>query len=234
MRWFQALILGLPIAIVCRMLDAPAWTIFLASALALLPLAGWIGLGTEHVATRLGSSLGGLLNATFGNAAELIITIFALRRGLVDLVKASITGSIIGNTLLILGTVGRGRREEARRAALQREAHRASRGDDDPGGVGDGPPRRLRDRRTGCLDPRRGLDRRRHPAPSDLRRVHLLLVLFQGVPLGEGAGGASTSRGQALEPGEVARRAGGGGASGRSSRASCSCTSSSPSRSRWA
>ena len=103
MRWFQALILGLPIAIVCRMLDAPAWTIFLASALALLPLAGWIGLGTEHVATRLGSSLGGLLNATFGNAAELIITIFALRRGLVDLVKASITGSIIGNTLLILG-----------------------------------------------------------------------------------------------------------------------------------
>jgi Ca2+:H+ antiporter len=103
MRWLTALILGLPIAIVCRMLDAPAWTIFLASALALLPLAGWIGLGTEHAAARLGSGLGGLLNATFGNAAELIITIFALRRGLVDLVKASITGSIIGNTLLILG-----------------------------------------------------------------------------------------------------------------------------------
>ena len=103
MRWIAALILGLPIAIVCRMLDAPAWTIFLASALALLPLAGWIGLGTEHAAARLGSGLGGLLNATFGNAAELIITIFALRRGLVDLVKASITGSIIGNTLLILG-----------------------------------------------------------------------------------------------------------------------------------
>ena len=105
MRWFQALILGLPIAIVCRILDAPAWTIFLASALALLPLAGWIGLGTEHVATRLGSSLGGLLNATFGNAAELIITIFALRRGLVDLVKASITGSIIGNKFRRLSIV---------------------------------------------------------------------------------------------------------------------------------
>ena len=103
MRWLTALILGLPIAVVCRMLDAPAWTVFLASALALLPLAGWIGLGTEHAAARLGSGLGGLLNATFGNAAELIITIFALRRGLVDLVKASITGSIIGNTLLILG-----------------------------------------------------------------------------------------------------------------------------------
>ena len=103
MRWLAVLILGLPIAIVCRMLDAPAWTVFLASALSLLPLAGWIGLGTEHAASRLGSGLGGLLNATFGNAAELIITIFALRRGLVDLVKASITGSIIGNTLLILG-----------------------------------------------------------------------------------------------------------------------------------
>jgi Ca2+:H+ antiporter len=102
-RWFAALILGLPIAVACRLLDAPAWTVFVASALALLPLAGWIGLGTEHAATRLGSSLGGLLNATFGNAAELIITIIALRRGLVDLVKASITGSIIGNTLLILG-----------------------------------------------------------------------------------------------------------------------------------
>jgi Ca2+:H+ antiporter len=103
MRWLAVLILGLPVAIVCRVLDAPAWTVFAASALSLLPLAGWIGLGTEHAATRLGSGLGGLLNATFGNAAELIITIFALRRGLVDLVKASITGSIIGNTLLILG-----------------------------------------------------------------------------------------------------------------------------------
>jgi Ca2+:H+ antiporter len=103
MRWFAALILGLPIAIACRLLHAPEWTVFLASALALLPLAGWIGLATEHAATRLGASLGGFLNATFGNAAEIIITIFALRQGLVDLVKASITGSIIGNTLLILG-----------------------------------------------------------------------------------------------------------------------------------
>ncbi len=103
MRWIGALVLGLPVAILCRILHAPEWTIFAASALALLPLAAWIGLATEHAAGRLGSSLGGLLNATFGNAAELIITLFALRRGLIDLVKASITGSIIGNTLLILG-----------------------------------------------------------------------------------------------------------------------------------
>ena len=103
MRWLAFLIVGLPIAIVGRILHAPDWAIFLSSAVALLPLAAWIGLATEHAASRLGSAVGGLLNATFGNAAELIITIFALRRGLTELVKASITGSIIGNTLLILG-----------------------------------------------------------------------------------------------------------------------------------
>ncbi len=103
MRWLSVLLVGLPIAIACRILGAPEWAAFAASALSLLPLAAWIGLATEHAAGRLGSSLGGLLNATFGNAAELIITLFALRRGLTDLVKASLTGSIIGNTLLILG-----------------------------------------------------------------------------------------------------------------------------------
>ena len=100
---WNALLLGLPVALVSRLSGGPAWLTFLAATLALLPLARWIGIGTEHLAARVGSSLGGLLNATFGNAAELIITIFALREGLVDLVKASITGSIIGNTLLILG-----------------------------------------------------------------------------------------------------------------------------------
>jgi Ca2+:H+ antiporter len=128
MRWFAALILGLPIAIVCRLMHAPDWTVFVASALALLPLAGWIGLGTEHAATRLGSALGGLLNATFGNAAELIITIFALRRGLVDLVKASITGSIIGNTLLILGlsAVAGGTKHGTQRFDSKKTGHHAA------------------------------------------------------------------------------------------------------------
>jgi Ca2+:H+ antiporter len=97
------LVLGLPAAFACKLLGAPAWTVFAGSALALLPLAGWIGMGTEHAAKRVGPSLGGLLSATFGNAAELIITIFALREGLTDLVKASLTGSIIGNTLLVFG-----------------------------------------------------------------------------------------------------------------------------------
>jgi Ca2+:H+ antiporter len=102
-RVWNALLLGLPVALASRLAGGPAWLTFLAAAIALLPLARGIGFGTEHVAARVGPSLGGLLNATFGNAAELIITFFALREGLVELVKASITGSIIGNTLLILG-----------------------------------------------------------------------------------------------------------------------------------
>ena len=76
---------------------------FIAAAISLVPLAGLIGLGTEQLAHRSGPAWGGLLNATFGNAAELIIALVALRDGHVGLVKASITGSIIGNLLLVLG-----------------------------------------------------------------------------------------------------------------------------------
>ena len=102
-RVMNLLLLGLPVAVVARLLHGPDWLTLAASAISLLPLAAWIGRATEHAAARMGSGMGGLLNATFGNAAELIIAIFALRRGLVSLVKASLTGSIIGNTLLILG-----------------------------------------------------------------------------------------------------------------------------------
>src|SRR3954471_19584165 len=77
--------------------------IFLASAFSLIPLAGLLGQATEEVAGYTGPKIGGLLNATLGNAAELIITIVALREGLVDVVKASIAGSIIGNILIVLG-----------------------------------------------------------------------------------------------------------------------------------
>ncbi|WP_255556615.1 calcium/proton exchanger [Methylococcus sp. Mc7] len=80
----------------------PVW-IFAASALAIVPLAGQMGKATEYLAEHLGAGLGGLLNASFGNAAELIIGFVALRAGLIDVVKASITGSIIGNILLVLG-----------------------------------------------------------------------------------------------------------------------------------
>jgi Ca2+:H+ antiporter len=77
--------------------------VFATACLGVLPLAGFMGEATEQIAARSGPTLGGLLNATFGNAAELIIAIVALQAGLVDLVKASITGSILGNLLLILG-----------------------------------------------------------------------------------------------------------------------------------
>jgi len=86
-----------------------AWTgqastlVFLLAAVAIVPLAGYMGEATEHLASHSGPALGGLLNATFGNAAELIIGIVALRAGLIDLVKASVMGSILGNLLLILG-----------------------------------------------------------------------------------------------------------------------------------
>jgi Ca2+:H+ antiporter len=82
--------------------DRPLW-IFVASALAIMPLAGWMGKATEHLAERTGEGIGGLLNATFGNAAELIIALAALRGGLHDVVKASLAGSIVGNILLVLG-----------------------------------------------------------------------------------------------------------------------------------
>ena len=77
--------------------------IFMTSAAAILPLAAYIGHATELLAHKLGGGIGGLLNATFGNAAELIIGILALHNGLTDLVKASLTGSIIGNVLLVFG-----------------------------------------------------------------------------------------------------------------------------------
>src|ERR1700719_301728 len=77
--------------------------LFICSCLAVVPLAGWMGRATEELAEHLGHGIGGLLNATFGNAAELIIAIVALSKGLTGVVKASITGSIIGNVLLVMG-----------------------------------------------------------------------------------------------------------------------------------
>ena len=98
------LLVFVPIAVGLDLLrpDAHTW-IFVTASLAIIPLAGWLGHATEHLAAKTGEGLGGLLNATFGNAAEMIIALMALRRGLYDVVKASLTGSIIGNVLLVLG-----------------------------------------------------------------------------------------------------------------------------------
>jgi Ca2+:H+ antiporter len=97
------LLVFLPIAVGLRTADANDVLIFVTSGLAVLPLAGVIGGATEQVARYVGPALGGLLNATFGNAAELLIALLALQRGLTEVVKASLTGSILGNLLLVLG-----------------------------------------------------------------------------------------------------------------------------------
>lgn len=92
-----------PITLIARMAGADALVVFILACVSLIPLAKLIGDATEELAIYTGPKLGGLLNATLGNAAELIITIFALRAGLIELVRASITGSILGNLLLVLG-----------------------------------------------------------------------------------------------------------------------------------
>ncbi len=103
-RWFYLLLLAAPAAVFAEYLHASPLTIFLLAALALIPLAGLIGQATEVLAERLGHGIGGLLNATFGNAAEIIIGLAALSSGLPEVVRASLAGSIIGNVLLVLGS----------------------------------------------------------------------------------------------------------------------------------
>ena len=103
MKWINLLLIFAPIAILGELLHWSPNLLFITSALAVIPAAGLLGEATEELATHTGPRVGGLLNATLGNAAELIISIFAIRAGLLELVKASITGSIIGNILLVTG-----------------------------------------------------------------------------------------------------------------------------------
>lgn len=109
-RWLRfenllyVLLVFVPVTLVLEFVMGVHGTpIFVTAALAIIPLAGLMGRATEQLAHHVGAGLGGLLNATFGNAAELIIAGFALHAGLYDVVKASITGSIIGNILLVFG-----------------------------------------------------------------------------------------------------------------------------------
>jgi Ca2+:H+ antiporter len=101
--WRGVLLAAVPLSVGLALAHASPVVVFATACLGVLPLASYMGEATEHLSSRTGPTVGGLLNATFGNAAELIIAIAALRAGLVDLVKASITGSILGNLLLILG-----------------------------------------------------------------------------------------------------------------------------------
>jgi len=93
----------IPAAVIVDLADAPATAIFFVSALALIPPAAMMGRATEELAERSGNVIGGLLNVTFGNAPELIIALFALGKGLHEVVKASLVGSILGNILLVMG-----------------------------------------------------------------------------------------------------------------------------------
>ena len=104
MRIFSWLLLLVPASLALRYFvhPGPLW-IFAAGVLAIVPLAEWIRRGTENIAHRAGPAVGGLLNVTFGNAAELILALFVLAAGHPDVVKGQITGSIIGNSLLGLG-----------------------------------------------------------------------------------------------------------------------------------
>lgn len=109
-RWFRLenvlalLLVFVPITLALEFVFGIGGTpIFICAGIAIVPLAGYMGRATERLAEHVGAGLGALLNATFGNAAELIIAGFALHAGLQDVVKASLTGSIIGNILLVFG-----------------------------------------------------------------------------------------------------------------------------------
>lgn len=103
MKWMFAMLAFVPISIALALLHVNPLLIFVTSALAIVPLAGLMGTATEELAKHLGSALGGLLNATFGNATELIITLIAVHANELEVVRASIIGSVIGNILLVLG-----------------------------------------------------------------------------------------------------------------------------------
>lgn len=126
LEWLLAFV---PIALALEVFGAAEVPIFVTSALAILPLALLMGKATEELAARAGSQLGGFLNATFGNLAELIIAFFLIVEGELGIVKASLTGAIIGNVLLILGLsflVGGWSRREQSFSTASAELHSAS------------------------------------------------------------------------------------------------------------
>ncbi|MCP4229033.1 MAG: hypothetical protein GY771_02655, partial [bacterium] len=102
-KYFLILLIFVPAAALCYFLGAPPVITFFTAALSLVPLAAIMGWSTEVVASRTGPTIGGILNATLGNAVELIIGLAGVYAGIHEVVKASITGSILGNSLLVLG-----------------------------------------------------------------------------------------------------------------------------------
>ncbi|MFR4163008.1 MAG: calcium/proton exchanger [Paraclostridium sordellii] len=103
MKILKYLLIFIPISIIGEFMHLPPTVMFVLAALSIIPLAGLMGEATEEISFYTGPKIGGFLNATFGNATELIISFFALKAGLFEVVKASIAGSVIGNILLVLG-----------------------------------------------------------------------------------------------------------------------------------
>ncbi len=103
MKYLKYLLIFIPISIIAKFMNVSDTWMFILSCLSIIPLASLIGEGTEEIAFYTGPKIGGFLNGTFGNATELIISFFALKQGLFDVVKSSIAGAVIGNILLVIG-----------------------------------------------------------------------------------------------------------------------------------
>ena len=103
MKILKYMLIFIPISFIAKFLNASDSVMFILSCLSIIPLAGLMGEGTEEISFYSGPKIGGFLNGTFGNATELIISIFALKEGLFDVVKSSIAGAVIGNILLVIG-----------------------------------------------------------------------------------------------------------------------------------
>jgi Ca2+:H+ antiporter len=101
--FFLVLLVFVPVSVAAHFLEWGETIVFITAALGIVPLASYMGTATEEIAVVTGPNIGGLLNATFGNATELILALIALRAGLVGVVKATITGSIVSNLLLVMG-----------------------------------------------------------------------------------------------------------------------------------
>lgn len=101
--FFLGVLIGVPLSIIGTLMHWSSIMLFVIYCLTIIALASFMGRATESLAIVTGPRIGGLLNATFGNAVELIISIFALKAGLVGVVLASLTGSVLGNLLLVAG-----------------------------------------------------------------------------------------------------------------------------------
>ena len=103
MKFLKYMLIFIPISFIAKFMNASGSVMFILSCLSIIPLAGLMGEGTEEISFYSGPKIGGFLNGTFGNATELIISFFALKQGLFDIVKSSIAGAVIGDVLLVVG-----------------------------------------------------------------------------------------------------------------------------------